>query len=170
MSLIATWLITHANLVAVKSHGELWEIEDKRVVKQLVEQFSCQQLEPLNQNYFCRLEFDEFWHLQNLNGAFYAQSFRLNQQPQRSQKTWLGERLIAQGFDNYFLEIFSSEHKARTLADGFSFRFGARLVSMKEIEHGRFHILLDKPETSVLLVQQHNITHSIQITTRTKSR
>jgi len=170
VSLIATWLIAHANLVAVNSQGELWEIEDKRAAMQLIEQFSCQQVEPLNQSYFCRLEFDEFWHLQNLNGSFYAQSFRLNQQPQRSRETWLGEPLIAQGFDNYFLEVFSSQHKARTLANGFSFRFGARIVSIKEIEHGRFHILLENPETSVLLVQQQDITHSIQITAGAKSR
>lgn len=170
MSLIATWLIAHANLVAVNSQGELWEIEDKRAAMQLIEQFSCQQVEPLNQSYFCRLELDEFWHLQNLKGSFYAQSFRLNQQPQRSRETWLGDQLIAQDFDNYFLEVFTSQHKARTLVNGMSFRFGARIISIKEIEHGRFHILLENPETSVLLVQQQDITHSIQITARPKSR
>lgn len=166
---MATWMLAHAHLIAANNHGELWQLDNGRAVVQFVEKLSCQQLEKRQQQYFCRRGTDEFWHIQNLNGSYYAQSFRHNQQPLKLRKTWLGKQVLAQNFEQYVLEIFASEHKAKTLANGFTFRFGARLVSVKEIEHGRFHILLDNPETSVLLVQQANVTHSIQITTRAKS-
>src|SRR5690606_41920936 len=108
VSLIATWLIAHANLVAVNSQGELWEMEDKRAAMQLIEQFSCQQVEPPNQSYFGRLEFAESWQPQALNRSFYPPSFRLSQQPQRSRQTWHGEPLSAPARDDSIRRVLAS--------------------------------------------------------------
>ncbi|WP_404409911.1 hypothetical protein LG272_05225 [Pseudidiomarina marina] len=170
MSLIASWMLAHAQLVAENSHGALWQLNEANLVAQFVEHFSCEPIGDLRANFYCRASEHEIWHIQILNGAYFAQSFKLRDQPLQPQNTWLGTKLLTQQFEKYRIEIFASPHRSKTLADGFSFRYGARLASVKEIEHGRYHILLENPETSVLLVQQKTVTHSIQITARAKPR
>lgn len=169
MSLISAWMLAHAQVVAENDQGVLWQTNEPNAVIQLVERFGCSPIEPVNQQYYCRDADKQIWHIQSLNGRVYAQSFALNQQQVVAKRTWLGKHLLTQVVEHYQIEIFESQQRAQTLVDGFNFRYGARLASSREIEHGRYHITLDKPQTSLLLVQQPTSTHIVQITTRTKS-
>lgn len=169
MSLISAWMLAHAQLVIENDQGVLWQVKEPSAVMQLVERFGCSPIEAFRQHYYCQDGANEIWHIQSLNGRFFAQTLALKQQHIVPKRTWLGRQLIAQEVEHYQIEIFESQQRANTLANGFSFRYGARLASIREIEHGRYHIILDNPEASVFLVQQQTSTHIVQVTTRAKS-
>jgi|GEM_PF-3260027 len=170
MSAITGWLQQHARRVAAAATGALWQLHEPQLVSQLVSLLSCTLLSQAPQHYLCQVSQQEFWHVHEMVGHVYVQSFQLKHSPATQRNSWLGELVVEQWFEHYHLQIFSSPHRTSALVQAAELRLAQRIVSLMEISHGRYHAQLANPEASLLFIPDAQSNYSVLITKGAKRR
>ncbi|WP_417659884.1 hypothetical protein [Pseudidiomarina sp.] len=156
MSVAAAWLAINAQLLLNSHEGQLWQISETADVHGLKGRLSCVQELEMGQQRWCRTQ-KRLWWFSEVGDRHYVQRFELNKFGARdsgAHHAWLGERLSVYRIDEFILSTYRTRHSADTLIREFRFRQATRIVSVREIEHGRYHLQLRAPREDVLVIQQ----------------
>lgn len=156
MSVAAAWLAVNAQLILESHQTQLWQVTKAKGMHDLQARLSCAQTLQLDHQRWCRTS-ERLWWFSEVGDTHYVQLFELSEATTRENKghhAWLGELLSVYTIDEFTLSTYSNQHTAATLIRGFRFRQAGRIVSVREIEHGRYHLQLRAPREDVLVIQQ----------------
>lgn len=156
MSVAAAWLAINAQIMMSSHDGQLWQISEGANEHDLQALLSCAQELQLEQQRWCRTP-EQLWIFSEVGDKHYVQKFAFSEVLARdiySHHAWLGERLSVYTIDEFIIATYRNQHPADTVIRGFRFRQAERIVSVREIEHGRYHLQLRAPQEDVLVIQQ----------------
>lgn len=171
MSVISAWLIAHAVLIADSADMQLWQLPRPLTMAQVEQRFDCVEVWPTNQAVWCRTTAN-IWLFSYLDSTQYVRRFelpetssqRLNQRGRADVlSTWFGEQSDSQRIDGYQIKTYQSQHRTEVLVNGFKLRHGGRIDFLREIEHGRYHLVLRDPHEDYFVIQQDQTTETIVI-------
>ncbi|WP_417687038.1 hypothetical protein [Pseudidiomarina gelatinasegens] len=156
MSIAAAWLAVNAQLITHSRESQLWQVSEAADVHVLHARLPCVQKLEMERQKWC-LTPKRLWLLSEVGSKHYVQGFELRESLRRDSSAhhaWLGERLGVYTIDGFILSTYRNRLSADTLIRGFRFRQATRIVSIRELEHGRYHVQLRAPREDVLVIQQ----------------
>ncbi|WP_417667051.1 hypothetical protein [Pseudidiomarina sp.] len=156
MSIAAAWLAVNAQLITNSRESELWQISEAADVHVLQARLPCVQKLEMERQRWCRTP-TRLWLFSEVGSKHYVQGFELRESLTRdsaAHHAWFGEHLGEYRIDGFVLSTYRNRISADTLIRGFRFRQATRIVSIREIEYGRYHVQLRAPREDLLVIQQ----------------
>lgn len=174
MSLAWQWLLLHALLISESSQESLWQLNSSWQTASILTLLGCKKSLHVESSYWCVTN-QEFILLTGVADETYIRLSPLQKsglQNHRLPKRWFGNRVSHQRIDGYEISIYQTPHTQTKLKIAFRLREGNRIVTQRELEHGRFHLVLNQPSTDIFLVAVDKQTYVVEMqkTTRSKPR
>lgn len=109
---------------------------------------------------WCEVE-QVMWVLQYHGQRYWLTRWQLS--PQTQTNSWRGHLLQRYASAGKQISIYVSEHHLTQLVEGMKFRFAQRHAYSLELDHGRYHLVLQNPREDIFLFQLEGRTMVVSI-------